>query len=115
MEQDKKIRVGITHGDINGIGYEVLLKTLSDTRIVELCTPVVYGSAKIAAFYRKNIDIPAFKLFQIENADDAAEDQINIINIVPEDCKVEPGQATKPPGKPPLPHSNALQPTFVED
>ena len=99
MEQDKKIRVGITHGDINGIGYEVLLKTLSDTRIVELCTPVVYGSAKIAAFYRKNIDIPAFKLFQIENADDAAEDQINIINIVPEDCKVEPGQATETAGK----------------
>ncbi len=48
MEQDKKIRVGITHGDINGIGYEVLLKALSDTRITELCTPVIYGSAKIA-------------------------------------------------------------------
>ena len=50
---ERLIRVGITHGDINGIGYEVILKTLDDTRILEMCTPIVYGSAKIAAFYRK--------------------------------------------------------------
>ena len=94
MEQDKKIKVGITHGDINGIGYEILLKALGDPRIVELCTPVVYGSVKIAGFYRKNLGLPEFKLFQIENADDARDDQVNIINVVPEDTKIEPGQAT---------------------
>lgn len=99
MEQNRKIRVGITHGDINGVGYEVLLKALGDTRIAELCTPVVYGSAKIAAFYRKNIELPGFKLFQIESADKAADEQINIINVVPEDCKIEPGQATETAGK----------------
>ena len=43
------IKVGITHGDINGIGYEVILKTFADTRIAELCTPVSYGSSKVAA------------------------------------------------------------------
>ncbi len=99
MEQDKKIRVGITHGDVNGIGYEVLLKALGDTRITELCTPVIYGSAKIAAFYRKGIELPDFKLFQIDSADRAAADQVNIINVVGEDCKVEPGQATASAGK----------------
>ena len=99
MEQDKKIRVGITHGDINGIGHEVLLKALADTRITELCTPVVYGSAKIAGFYRKGLDMPEFKLFQIDNAEDAAGDQVNIINVVGEDCKVEPGQPTDTAGK----------------
>ncbi|WP_297072977.1 4-hydroxythreonine-4-phosphate dehydrogenase PdxA [uncultured Duncaniella sp.] len=99
MEQDKKIRVGITHGDINGIGYEVLLKALSDTRITELCTPVIYGSAKIANYYRKGMELPEFKLFQIDSPDDAADDQINIINVVGEDCKIEPGQPTETAGK----------------
>lgn len=99
MEQDKKIRVGITHGDVNGIGYEVLLKALGDTRITELCTPIIYGSAKIAAFYRKGMDLPEFKLFQIDSADRASADQVNIINVVGEDCKVEPGQATPSAGK----------------
>lgn len=99
MEQDNKIRVGITHGDINGVGYEVLLKVMSDTRIAELCTPVIYGSAKIAGFYRKSMELPEFKLFQIDSPDRAAADQINIINVVGEDCKVEPGQATPVAGK----------------
>ena len=52
MEQDYKIKVGITQGDINGVGYEVILKTLSDPRITEMCTPVVYGSSKVAAYHR---------------------------------------------------------------
>lgn len=99
MEQDKKIRVGITHGDVNGIGYEVLLKALGDTRIAELCTPVIYGSAKIANFYRKGIELPEFKLYQIDSPDSAVDEQINIINVVGEDCKVEPGQATASAGK----------------
>lgn len=99
MEQNKKIRVGITHGDINGVSYEILLKALADTRITELCTPIVYGSAKIASFYRKDIDIPQFKLFQIDSPTDAAGDQINIINVVGEDIKPEPGVATEMAGK----------------
>ncbi len=99
MEHDKKIKVGITHGDINGIGYEVLLKALGDTRITELCTPVIYGSAKIANYYRKGMELPEFKLFQIDSPDSAATDEINIINVVGEDCKLEPGQPTPNSGK----------------
>ncbi|WP_305383680.1 4-hydroxythreonine-4-phosphate dehydrogenase PdxA [uncultured Duncaniella sp.] len=99
MEHDKKIKVGITHGDIDGIGYEVLLKALGDTRITELCTPVIYGSAKIANYYRKGMELPEFKLFQIDSPDSAATDEINIINVVGEDCKLEPGQPTPNGGK----------------
>lgn len=99
MEQDKKIRVGITHGDINGIGYEVILKALADARITDLCTPVIYGSAKIAAHYRKGLDLPAIKFFQKDSAADCVDDQINIINVVPEELRPEPGQADQAAGK----------------
>ena len=99
MEQDNKIRVGITHGDINGIGYEVLIKTLSDNRIAELCTPIVYGSARMANYYRRGMDLPEFKIFQIDSPDRAAADEVNFINVVGEDCKLEPGQPTEAAGK----------------
>ena len=56
-KKEKKIRVGITHGDMNGISYEVIIKTLRDNRIMELFTPIVYGSSKIASYHRKNLNI----------------------------------------------------------
>lgn len=99
MEQDNKIRVGITHGDINGIGYEVLIKALSDNRIAELCTPIVYGSAKMANYYRRGMELPEFKIFQIDTPDRAAPDEVNFINVVGEDCKLEPGLPTEAAGK----------------
>ena len=55
--EERKIKVGITHGDINGVGYEVILKTFSDPLMLELCTPIVYGSPKVAAYHRKAMDI----------------------------------------------------------
>ncbi|MEE0975721.1 MAG: 4-hydroxythreonine-4-phosphate dehydrogenase PdxA, partial [Muribaculaceae bacterium] len=80
MKEDRKIKVGITHGDINGIGYEVILKTLEDNRILELCTPIVYGSAKIAAYYRKNMELQPFNLNQVASAAEAKANNYNIIN-----------------------------------
>src|SRR3546814_5475478 len=59
-----KLKAGITFGDINGIGLEVIMKTLLDNRIKEMCTPVVYGSVKIASFHRKALGIQDFS-FQI--------------------------------------------------
>lgn len=56
--EDNKIRVGITQGDINGVGYEVILKTFSDPTMLELCTPIIYGSPKVAAYHRKSLDLP---------------------------------------------------------
>lgn len=99
MKENKKIKVGITHGDINGIGYEVILKSLEDERILELCTPIVYGSAKIAAFYRKGLNLEGPDFNQISMAIDAVDGNCNIINVVDEDTKIEPGQATEIAGK----------------
>ncbi len=95
----KKIRVGITHGDPNGIGYEVILKALSDPRIPELCTPVIYGSAKIAGYYRKGMELPQIQLNTIQSAAQAKDDTVNIINVVGEDFKIEPGTASKTAGE----------------
>ena len=60
------IKVGITHGDINGVGYEIILKTFAEDRMMELCTPVIYGSLKIALAYQKTLGIEplTFKVVQ---------------------------------------------------
>jgi len=94
-----KIKVGITHGDVNGIGYEVILKALGAEHLTDMVTPVIYGSAKIAAFYRKSMELPAVQLNTVSSARDAADSRVNIINVVGEDVKVEPGQATKAAGE----------------
>ena len=55
--ENNKIRVGITQGDINGVGYEVILKAFSDPAMLDLCTPIIYGSPKVAAYHRKVMNI----------------------------------------------------------
>jgi len=93
-----RIKVGITHGDINGIGYEVILKTLEDNRLLELCTPVVYGSVKIANYYRKGLEIANVPFNIVDSAAQARNDANNMVNVVPEDVKVEPGVSTSEAG-----------------
>ena len=93
-----KIKVGITHGDTNGIGYEVILKTLEDNRLSDLCTIVVYGSAKAASFYRKAMELPQVQLNRVDSAADARDGVFNIINVVGEDLKIEPGIASEAAG-----------------
>ena len=63
--EENKIRIGITQGDINGVGYEVILKTFSDPTMLELCTPIIYGSPKVAAYHRKALDVQANSVLQI--------------------------------------------------
>jgi len=94
-----KIKVGITMGDINGIGAEIIIKALADERILELFTPVVYGSTRVAAHYRKECGLPALQFNLIDDADDADQERINIINVVADDIKIEPGVATKQAGE----------------
>lgn len=93
------IKVGITHGDYNGIGYEVILKMLDDERIPELCTPVIYGSAKIASLYRKQLGLQGPAPVQIRQADDANPGQYYIINVIGEDAKVETGHPSAEAGQ----------------
>lgn len=97
--EDKMIRVGITHGDINGIGYEVILKTFSDQRMTELCVPIVYGSSKVAAYHRKALDLPAVNINVVSRAEEAGLNRVNIINCVEDDIKVELTQSTPVAGR----------------
>ena len=99
MKESRKIKVGITHGDINGIGYEVILKALENSQILELCTPIIYGSAKIAAYYRKQLDLPQFAINQVAKASEARDGACSIINVVGEDTLIEPGKSTQIAGK----------------
>ena len=92
--EERLIRVGITHGDINGIGYEVILKTFSDLRIADLCTPIIYGSSKIAAYHRKALDLQPVNISIISQAEEAGLNRINIINCADEEAKVELGKST---------------------
>lgn len=96
---NNKIRVGITHGDPNGVGYEVILKTLEDARLADLCTIVVYGSAKIASHYRKAMELAPVQFNRVDNAADARDGAFNIINVVAEDLRIDPGMATETGGK----------------
>ncbi|MDU1903359.1 MAG: 4-hydroxythreonine-4-phosphate dehydrogenase PdxA [Dysgonomonas sp.] len=92
------IRVGITQGDINGIGYEIILKTFGDIRMAELCVPVIYGSSKVASYHRKALELPPVSFNIIQFADDAEKNKVNIINCIPDDVKVELGKSTKVAG-----------------
>ena len=98
MENNRKIRVGITHGDINGIGYEVILKTFSDAAMMELCTPIVYGSPKVATYHRKAMDIPT-NFCIIGTAKEAQGDRLNILNCTDDELKVELTKPTAEAGK----------------
>ncbi|MBU3838390.1 MAG: 4-hydroxythreonine-4-phosphate dehydrogenase PdxA [Candidatus Phocaeicola faecigallinarum] len=94
----RKIRVGITHGDINGVGYEVILKAFSEPEMMELCTPVVYGSPKVAAYHRKAMDISAnFSI--INSAKEIQDGRLNVLNCTAEELKVELGKPTAEAGK----------------
>ena len=91
----KKLIVGITQGDGNGIGYEVIIKALADERMLDMCTPVIYGSSKIFGFYKKQLhNIDQINTNVISSAKDVHQKSVNIVNCLPENVFVEPGQAT---------------------
>jgi len=94
----KKMKIGISHGDINGISYEVIIKTLMDQRISEICTPIIYGSPKVAAYHRKALDIDNFSPTGINSPDEAKGNKIYVINCVDENIRVELGKSTESAG-----------------
>lgn len=98
MEKEHKIKLGITHGDINGIGYEIIIKALHDPRILELCTPIVYGSSKVASFHRKTLNMSEFNLNLVKSADLAIAKRANIININNDEIKIDIGLSTETAG-----------------
>ncbi len=97
--RNDKIRLGITQGDINGISYEIIIKTLMDNRIMEFCVPIVYGSAKVAAYHRKALNIENFSLNIIRDADKANVKRPNVINCLDDNVRVELGKSTQVAGE----------------
>lgn len=96
---DHIIKLGITQGDINSISYEVILKTLADPRVYEFCTPILYGSPKVAAYHRKALNLGSFNLNTIHSADEAVEKRANLINCLDDNVRVELGKSTAHAGE----------------
>jgi 4-hydroxythreonine-4-phosphate dehydrogenase len=99
MVRKERIKVGISHGDINGIGYEVILKTLLDPRVMEMCTPIIYGSPKVAAYHRKALNLETLVFNHVRNAEEAVFKKANIINCIDENIRVELGKSTQMAGE----------------
>ncbi len=97
MKEKQKIKLGISIGDINGIGCEVALKTFEDPRMLEFCTPVIFASNKTVSQQIKDLGID-LKFNGVRDADQALEGKINIVNVWKEVPKIEYGQATKEGG-----------------
>ncbi len=95
----EKLKIGISIGDLNGIGLEVIIKALSDNRLLEYCTPIVYGHTKVASFHRKTLNINEFNFNVINHPSQAHHKRPNMINCWEEDIKIELGQATETGGK----------------
>lgn len=87
----RTIKVAITHGDFNGIGYEVILKTFSDSRMLDSITPIVYGSSKIASYYKKTLAEANVAINLIKHSAQAGAKRLNFINIIQDEVKVDPG------------------------
>ena len=91
--EERKIRVAITHGDTNGIGYETILKAFEDPMMFELCTPIIYGSPKVAAFHRQALHLET-QFTAINSAEEARDGRLNLLATFDDDVKVEFGQPT---------------------
>ncbi len=95
----ERVKVGITHGDMNGIGYEIIMKTFQDLRILESITPVVYGSSKVASYHRKSLNINEINFNLVKNADSAISRRVNIVNVIHDEVKIDLGKSTEIAGQ----------------
>lgn len=99
INSDDMIKVGITHGDFNGISYEIIIKTFLDKRNLELYTPIIYGSSKVASYYRKSLNLLDVNFNLIKKADYANPNRANIINVINDEVKIEIGKTTQIAGE----------------
>lgn len=99
MQEQDKLKIGITLGDINGIGIELIIKTFSDARMLQVCTPIVYGASKVISFHRKALNIAEFNFNTVRSSVEANDRKLNLINCWDEEVKVEIGIPTETSGK----------------
>lgn len=90
--------IGISIGDINGVGPEIIIKTFSDERLLEICTPVIYGSGKVIAYYRKSLNIN-FNYHQVNSITEIQKGRVNIVNCIDPNTEVKPGELHTDAGK----------------
>ena len=95
----EKIKIGISQGDINSVSYEIIIKSLMDKRIMDICTPIIYGSPKVAAYHRNVLNIESFSLNNISSVEQAHPKRVNIIDCFEEELKVELGKSTSTAGE----------------
>lgn len=88
-------KVALSHGDLNGIGYEIMLKTFADARMFEMLTPILYGQSKAFSYYKKNFGMDAPNYALTRDVRQVGVNKFNIINIVENELKIEPGAATE--------------------
>ena len=99
MTEDNNIKVGITIGDVNGIGPEIILKSLKDNRIMSSMTPVIYGSEKALKHYKNKLNLNEVDLFTVKDAEKLKQNKINVINVDDENLEIEEGKESVPSGK----------------
>jgi 4-hydroxythreonine-4-phosphate dehydrogenase len=98
MSREDKIIVGISIGDINGIGSEIILKTFEDSRMLEFCTPVIFASVKLMSFYKKHYEID-INFHGIDKIEDLIPKKINVLNVWKEQVDVSFGEENKKGGE----------------
>ena len=98
MNKSEKIIIGISIGDYNGIGIEIALKTFLDKRMLDFCTPILFGSTKLITAYKKNMDINV-PFNGIKHVDNAIHGKLNILNLWSEDIQIDLGKPTESSGK----------------
>ncbi|HNQ13669.1 MAG TPA: 4-hydroxythreonine-4-phosphate dehydrogenase PdxA [Bacteroidia bacterium] len=99
QDNEGKILVGITMGDINGIGPELIIKIFEDNRMLQVCTPVIYGSGKVLNYYRKSLNVKEFYYNTIKSIDQVQYKKLNLINCLEDEPMIEVGVATDAVGK----------------
>ncbi|MBX2962462.1 MAG: 4-hydroxythreonine-4-phosphate dehydrogenase PdxA [Cyclobacteriaceae bacterium] len=98
MSTSQKPRIGITVGDLNGIGPEVVIKALNDSRLTNLITPVVYGSTRVLSFYKKQLNLEEFNYGHIKSPGQYIPKTINVVNCWEEVIEITPGKPSKSAG-----------------
>jgi 4-hydroxythreonine-4-phosphate dehydrogenase len=99
MSEQKRPVIGISVGDLNGIGIEIIIKTFSDNRILELCTPIIFGSNRVINFYKKSIPEINLNYVSIKEISKINPKQVNIFTLWEEEIEIQPGQMTETGGK----------------
>jgi len=94
-----KIKIGISTGDLNGIGPETIIRTFSNQNVMKYCIPVIYGSSKVMAYYKNIVDDGNFSFISVKNAQNASSSKVNVVNCTTEDLKITIGKATAESGK----------------